>query len=149
DPDGAGEYTADSRSYERELVDLDAYVTSRTGRVPSDRRQLVTTHDAFGYLADAYGLSVAGFVVPNPAQEPSADDVRKLSRTIRNLKIPAVFMEPNLVQRATVLNQVAEDQHVKVCTLYGDAFDDEVRHYTDMMRHNADELLACLGGEKK
>lgn len=75
--------------------------------------------------------------------------MRKLTRTISNLKIPAVFMEPNLVQRATVLNQVAEDQNVQVCTLYGDAFDDDVRHYTDMMRHNADELLSCLGGEKK
>lgn len=149
DPEGAAQYAANARSYERELDELDAYMAKQIGRIPSDRRQLVTTHDAFGYLADAYGMSIAGFVVPNPAQEPSADDVRKLSRTIKNLKIPAVFMEPNLVQRATVLNQVAEDQNVKVCMLYGDAFDDDVRHYSDMMRHNADELLSCLGGEKK
>ncbi|MFD8340019.1 anchored repeat ABC transporter, substrate-binding protein [Streptomyces solisilvae] len=149
DPEGAEEYGANSRSYQRELDDLDAYMKSRIGRIPSGKRQVIATHDAFGYLADAYGMSIAGFVVPNPAQEPSADDVRKLSRTIKNLKIPAVFMEPNLVQRATVLNQVAEDQDVKVCMLYGDAFDDDVRHYTDMMRHNADELLSCLGGEKK
>lgn len=149
DPEGAETYGANSRSYEGELDDVDAYMESRIGRIPSERRQLVTTHDAFGYLKDAYGVSIAGFVVPNPAQEPSADDVRKLTRTISNLKIPAVFMEPNLVQRATVLNQVAEDQNVQVCTLYGDAFDDDVRHYTDMMRHNADELLSCLGGEKK
>ncbi|MFJ7238888.1 anchored repeat ABC transporter, substrate-binding protein [Streptomyces olivaceus] len=149
DPEGAEEYDANTRAYERELDELDAYMAKRIGEIPSDRRQLVTTHDAFGYLADAYGMSVAGFVAPNPAQEPSADDVRKLSRTISNLRIPAVFMEPNLVQRATVLNQVAEDQNVKVCMLYGDAFDDDVRHYTDMMRHNADELVSCLGGGKK
>ncbi|WP_158709422.1 metal ABC transporter solute-binding protein, Zn/Mn family, partial [Streptomyces sp. NRRL F-6674] len=123
DPEGAEEYGANSRSYQRELDDLDAYMKSRIGRIPSGKRQVIATHDAFGYLADAYGMSIAGFVVPNPAQEPSADDVRKLSRTIKNLKIPAVFMEPNLVQRATVLNQVAEDQDVKVCMLYGDAFD--------------------------
>ncbi|MFE7628196.1 anchored repeat ABC transporter, substrate-binding protein [Streptomyces sp. NPDC057509] len=149
DPDGADRYTSNSRRYEQRLDELDTYVRRQVGAIPSGRRQLITTHDAFGYLADAYGMTVAGFVVPNPAQEPSADDVEKLSRTIRNLKVPAVFMEPNLVQRATVLNQVAEDQHVKVCTLYGDAFDDDVRHYTDMMRHNADALRSCLGGAEK
>ncbi|WP_031082123.1 anchored repeat ABC transporter, substrate-binding protein [Streptomyces sp. NRRL WC-3549] len=149
DPDGAGTYTANSRRYEAELDELDAYVREQTAAIPPDRRQLITTHDAFGYLADAYGMTVAGFVVPNPAQEPSADDVKKLTRTIRNLKVPAVFMEPNLVQRATVLTQVAEDQDVDVCMLYGDAFDEEVRHYADMMRHNADELRTCLGGTRK
>ncbi|WP_327371190.1 anchored repeat ABC transporter, substrate-binding protein [Streptomyces sp. NBC_01217] len=149
DPEGAKTYEANSRSYEGELDAVDAYVRDRIAEIPSGERQLITTHDAFGYLAEAYDMTVAGFVVPNPAQEPSADDVEKLSTTIRNLKVPAVFMEPNLVQRATVLDQVAEDQHVKVCMLYGDAFDQRTRHYTDMMRHNADELRSCLGGTKK
>ncbi|MET9253919.1 anchored repeat ABC transporter, substrate-binding protein [Streptomyces sp. NPDC003717] len=149
DPEGAKTYQANSRAYERELDDLDSYVRRQIAQIPLERRQLITTHDAFGYLAEAYGMTVAGFVVPNPAQEPSADDVEKLTRTIRNLKVPAVFMEPNLVQRATVLTQVAEDQHVKVCMLYGDAFDKNTQHYTDMMRHNADELRSCLGGTKK
>ncbi|QIQ01080.1 anchored repeat ABC transporter, substrate-binding protein [Streptomyces liangshanensis] len=148
DPAGAAAYTANSRRYENELDSLDTYVRDRIAHIPPGRRQLITTHDAFGYLAEAYGMTVAGFVVPNPAQEPSADDVEKLTRTIKNLKVPAVFMEPNLARRATVLTQVAEDQHVDVCTLYGDAFDANVRHYTDMMRHNADELSTCLGGTR-
>ncbi|WBB63381.1 anchored repeat ABC transporter, substrate-binding protein [Streptomyces sp. WMMC500] len=146
DPQGADAYDAGSRAYARELDDLDRYVGDQIGRIPAERRQLITTHDAFGYLADAYGMTVAGFVVPNPAQEPSADDVEKLTRTINNLGVPAVFMEPNLVRRASVLTQVAEDQGVEVCKLYGDAFDENTRHYTDMMRHNADELRRCLGG---
>ncbi|MFI6080266.1 anchored repeat ABC transporter, substrate-binding protein [Streptomyces sp. NPDC051217] len=149
DPEGATTYHARTRTYEEQLDELDAYVRDQIAAIPSGQRQLITTHDAFGYLADAYDMTVAGFVVPNPAQEPSADDVEKLSRTIQNLKVRAVFMEPNLVQRATVLTQVAKDQHVKVCTLYGDAFDDNAQHYTDMMRHNADELRSCLGGTKK
>ncbi|MCX0247504.1 anchored repeat ABC transporter, substrate-binding protein [Streptomyces drozdowiczii] len=149
DPEGAESYDASSRKYENELDEVDAYVREQIAAILADRRQLITTHDAFGYLADAYGMTVAGFVVPNPAQEPSADDVEKLSRTIKNLDVPAVFMEPNLVQRATVLTQVAEDQGVDVCMLYGDAFDKDTRHYTDMMRHNADELRSCLGGTKK
>ncbi|GAA2141658.1 anchored repeat ABC transporter, substrate-binding protein [Streptomyces synnematoformans] len=146
DPKGARAYDRGARAYETELDRLDAYVREQVGRIPADRRQLITTHDAFGYLADAYGMTVAGFVVPNPAQEPSADDVEKLTRTIDNLDVPAVFMEPNLARRASVLTQVAEDQDVEVCSLYGDSFDEKTRHYTDMMRHNADELRRCLGG---
>jgi ABC-type Zn uptake system ZnuABC Zn-binding protein ZnuA len=117
-------------------------------KIPADRRQLITTHDAFGYLASAYGMKVAGFVVPNPAQEPSVDQVRKLSETIRNLKVPAVFTEPNLAQRASVLTQVARDRGVRVCSIYGDSFDQQARSYVAMMRHNADELLLCLGEAK-
>jgi ABC-type Zn uptake system ZnuABC Zn-binding protein ZnuA len=91
-------------------------------------------------------MKVAGFVVPNPAQEPSVEQVTRLTETIRNLKVPAVFMEPNLVQRASVLKQVAADLGVRVCLLYGDAFDENAQSYVAMMRHNADELLRCLGG---
>ncbi|WP_020391388.1 anchored repeat ABC transporter, substrate-binding protein [Kribbella catacumbae] len=148
DPDGSSTYRVNADAYLRELDELDSYVRSQLTKIPADRRQLITTHDAFGYLASAYGMKVAGFVVPNPAQEPSVDQVRKLSETIRNLKVPAVFTEPNLAQRASVLTQVARDNGVRVCSIYGDSFDEHARTYVAMMRHNADELLLCLGEKK-
>jgi anchored repeat ABC transporter substrate-binding protein len=148
DPAGKQTYQENAAKYLRELDELDSYVRSQLAKIPADRRQLITTHDAFGYLASAYGMKVAGFVVPNPAQEPSVDQVRKLSETIRNLKVPAVFTEPNLAQRASVLTQVARDRGVRVCSIYGDSFDDHARSYVAMMRHNADELLLCLGEAK-
>jgi anchored repeat ABC transporter substrate-binding protein len=149
DPGGAQSYQDNARDYLAKLDELDGYLRERIGRIPADRRQLITTHDAFGYLAKAYGMTVAGFVVPNPAQEPSAEQVRKLTDTIGNLRVPAVFAEPGLAQRASVLRQVAADQNVRVCHLYGDSFDQNVDTYLDMMRHNADELLSCLGGERR
>ncbi|MFI5712716.1 anchored repeat ABC transporter, substrate-binding protein [Kribbella sp. NPDC051620] len=145
DPQSSNIYRTNTDTYLRELDELDEYVRSRLAKIPADRRQLITTHDAFGYLASAYQLKVAGFVVPNPAQEPSVDQVRRLSETIRNLKVPAVFTEPNLAQRASVLTQVARDNGVRVCSIYGDSFDEHARSYVAMMRHNADELLRCLG----
>jgi anchored repeat ABC transporter substrate-binding protein len=149
DPAGAQTYQDNARAYLSKLDELDAYLRDHLGKIPPDRRQLITTHDGFGYLAKAYGLTVAGFVVPNPAQQPSAEQVRKLTETIRNLHVPAVFAEHGLAERANVLRQVATDQHVRVCQLYGDAFDQQIKSYVDMMRHNADELLACLGGEQR
>jgi anchored repeat ABC transporter substrate-binding protein len=146
DPAAASTYEDNAAAYLDELEQLDRYVADTLGRIPEGRRQLITTHDAFGYLAEAYDMTVAGFVVPNPAQEPSARQVATLADTIRNLEVPAVFIEPNLAERASVLRQVARDQDVEICTIYGDAFDEDVSAYTEMMRHNADELLACLGG---
>jgi anchored repeat ABC transporter substrate-binding protein len=145
DPEHAADYDRNARAYLVELDKLDAFVRTQAQRIPPARRQLITTHDAFGYLAEAYSLSIAGFVVPNPSQEPSAEQVAKLTQTIRNLRVPAVFMEPNLARRSAVLTQVAKDQGVKVCKLYGDAFDDAAPSYVAMMRHNATELRKCLG----
>ncbi|XKK42266.1 anchored repeat ABC transporter, substrate-binding protein [Nocardiopsis sp. ARC36] len=145
DPDNTDTYRSNADTYLAELAEIDTYVAQTIGEIPENRRQLITTHDAFGYLAEAYGMTVAGFVVPNPAQEPSPEQVAVLTRTIGNLDVPAVFMEPNLARRASVLTQVAQDEGVQVCKLYGDAFDEQARSYTDMMRHNADELLRCLG----
>ncbi len=144
DPDGAADYDRNTREYLARLDELDAQVRQTVAAVPRQRRHLVTTHDGFGYFASAYDMTVAGFVVPNPAQEPSVEDVRKLTETIRNLKVPAVFMEPNLAQRGSVLSQVARDQGVEVCLLYGDSFDERTRSYADMMRHNAEEVARCL-----
>jgi ABC-type Zn uptake system ZnuABC Zn-binding protein ZnuA len=107
----------------------------------------VTTHDAFGYLAKAYGMTVAGFVVPNPAQEPSATQIRELTEAVRRLAVPAVFVEPNLAARAAVLSQVAADAEVDVCQLHGDTFSAAATDYVQMMRWNARELRRCLSKE--
>ncbi len=146
DPQGSTEYRANRDAYSAELDDLHAEVERTVAAIPPDRRQLVTTHDAFGYLAAAYDLTVAGFVVPNPGQEPSAAQVSRLRATIDDLDVPAVFVEPNLAQRAAVLRQVAQDEGVDICLLHGDTFSPDAPDYVSMMRWNAQELQRCLGG---
>ncbi|WP_035696825.1 anchored repeat ABC transporter, substrate-binding protein [Glycomyces tenuis] len=147
DPDGRETYEENRDAYLAELDALDAEVAAAIAAIPEENRQLITTHDAFGYLADAYGMQIAGFVVPNPAAEPSAQQVEQLTETIADLDVPAVFVEPNLQARASVLRQVAEDQGVQVCTLHGDALPQDAPTYIDMMRQNASELSRCLGGD--
>lgn len=144
DPDGARHYRDTTAAYLDELAAADAYVQAQVDAIPPDRRYLVTTHDAFGYLAHAYGLTVAGFVSPNPAVEPSLADRRRLTQTLRSLQVPAVFLEPNLVARSSTLTQVADEVGVQVCPLYGDTFDEHVSTYVQMVRANADSLRRCL-----
>ncbi|PJJ55683.1 anchored repeat ABC transporter, substrate-binding protein [Compostimonas suwonensis] len=145
DPAGTAVYRANAEAYLTQLSALDDYVRETIASIPASRRHLVTTHDAFGYLAAAYDIPVAGFVTPNPATEPSLADRKRLAETIANLGVPAVFLEPNLAQRSSALTEVAREQGVAVCTIYGDAFDRDVPTYIDMMRFNADSLARCLG----
>ncbi|MGX1267050.1 anchored repeat ABC transporter, substrate-binding protein [Streptomyces phaeoluteigriseus] len=145
DPEGKATYEKNAAAYLKTLGALDEEVAKKLATVPEHNRKLITTHDAFGYLAKAYGMEIAGFVVPVPNQEPSAAEVEELGVTVREKKVPSVFLEPNLATRADVLRRVAEDEGVGICTIYGDSFDDEVDDYVSMMRHNASELAKCLG----
>ncbi|MFC0508875.1 anchored repeat ABC transporter, substrate-binding protein [Micromonospora costi] len=144
DPQGASVYRANASAYIAELERLDTYVRDTIAQIPPSRRHLVSTHDAFGYLGQAYGIRISGFVTPNPATEPSLADRRRLTETIRNLKIPAVFLEPNLAARATTLTELAREEGLRVCPIYGDTFDRDVTTYLDMMRFNAESLRDCL-----
>ncbi|MEC5185758.1 anchored repeat ABC transporter substrate-binding protein [Cryobacterium sp. MP_3.1] len=144
DPSGAAEYRDNAGAYLDDLEATDDYVRQTIDGIPEANRYLVSTHDAFGYLADAYGMRIGGFVTPNPATEPSLADRRKLTETIRTLGVRAVFLEPNLAARSSTLTEVAREQGITVCSIYGDTFDDQVTGYIEMMRFNADSLRSCL-----
>jgi len=58
------------------------------------RRNIVTFHNVFDYLARDLGLTVVGEIETAPGQEPSAGEIRNLARTIRERKVPVVFSEP-------------------------------------------------------
>lgn len=146
DPAGASVYEANAARYLNQLAQLDTQVKSTLDTISEANRQLVTTNDAYAYLANAYGLKVAGFVAPNPASEPSLADRRKLAATIKDLHIKAVFLEPNLARTRSTLKVVASEAGVKVCPLYGDTLDNQAPTYQAMMRFNANSLARCLGG---
>lgn len=144
DPARARDYHARAAAYLEVLDETDAHVRDTLAEIPRERRHLVTTHDAFGYLGHAYDLGIAGFVTPNPAVEPSLADRRKLAETLRILELPAVFLEPNLAARSSTLTDVAAQLGIDVCPIYGDTFDDRVTDYVQMMRFNAESIRDCL-----
>ena len=148
DPDGEATYRANAAAYLTRLDELDATVASTIASIPEERCKLVTTNDAYAYLANAYGLTVAGFVAPNPSVEPSIADRIKLQATLSDSSIPAVFLEPNLARTRSTLRTAATDAGVDICPLYGDTLDDQAPTYIDMMEHNARSLARCLGGKE-
>lgn len=144
DPSRTREYRRNAENYLGTLRQLDTEMQQAVDAVPKENRHLVTAHDGYAYLADAYGMKIGGFISPNPAVEPSARDIIALTRTLEGLKVPAVFLEPSLAGQARDLKRIAQNLGVRVCTIRGDAFDTEVDSYEQLMRANARNFTECL-----
>ena len=146
DPAGKGAYEANAAAYLTRLDALDAEIKAAVGKIPADRRKIITTHDAFGYFAAAYGVA---FIAPqgvSTESEVSAKDVAKIITQIKRQKIPAVFLENVTDDR--LLKRIAAESGAKVGgTLYSDALTDEkgaAPTYLDMIRHNIKQLSEAL-----
>jgi manganese/iron transport system substrate-binding protein len=143
DPEGDEEYRASAEEYLAELSALDEEVAQSISSISPARRKIVMHHNAFPYFAERYGMEVGGFVVESPGREPSAAEVAELIEDIRSLDISALFREPQF--RSRILEQAASDAGIEICTLYTGALGDGIDSYVELMRHNAEELVRCLG----
>jgi zinc/manganese transport system substrate-binding protein len=148
DPAGKAIYDANAAAYLGQLDELVSEVRTAIGSISADRRKIITTHDAFGYFGDAYGMK---FVAPQGGAtdaEPSAKDVAAIIAQIRQQKIPAVFLEnitdPRLIQ------EIARETGARIGgTLYSDALSapgGPAGTYIEMMRHNLREFTRALTG---
>jgi zinc/manganese transport system substrate-binding protein len=148
DPAGQADYQADAAAYLGELAALDRDVRTALAAIPPDRRKVISTHDAFGYFAQAYGIA---FIAPQGVStdaEPSARDVARIVTQIKTQKIPAVFLEN--VTDPRLMRQIAQESGARIGgTLYSDALTDpsgEAPAYIDLMRHNIKQITAALAG---
>jgi zinc transport system substrate-binding protein len=73
------------------LTALDAEF--RRGLARCERHELVTSHEAFGYLADRYGLEQIGIVGLEPEAEPSARELESVVELVRERGITTIFFE--------------------------------------------------------
>jgi zinc/manganese transport system substrate-binding protein len=148
DPDGKSAYEANAKTYLDKLDTLDAEVKAAVARIPADRRRIITTHDAFGYFAAAYGVQFVAPAGVSTDAEASARDVASIIRQIKKQKIPAVFLEN--VTNARLMGQIARESGAKIGgKLYSDALsapDGPAPTYIDMMRHNIGQLSTALLG---
>jgi zinc transport system substrate-binding protein len=107
------------------------------------RRNIVTFHNVFDYLARDIGLTVAGEIETAPGQEPSAGEIRNLSRTIREKKVPAVFSEPQYSPK--LAEALAREAGVPVRVLDPVATGSPaLTAYEDAMRRNLATLTEAL-----
>jgi zinc/manganese transport system substrate-binding protein len=146
DPARAAHYRANADAYVARLRELDAWVVAELGRIPQDKRRVITAHRAFGYFAHRYGVTFSAPVGLSTAAEASAKDAAALIAQIRNEHIRAVFIENMSDPR--LLQMIVHDAGAVIGgTLYADALSGPAGAaptYIDMFRHNATELVTAL-----
>ncbi|NMG17330.1 metal ABC transporter substrate-binding protein [Aromatoleum bremense] len=146
DPAGAAVYRQNAARYTAELEALDATIRRTLATVPTERRKVVSSHDAFGYFSHAYDVRFLAAAGISTQSEPSASGIAQLIRQLRREKPPAVFVEsisdPRLAER------ISHESGARLGgTLYSDALsnaDGPAPTYLDMMRHNLKTLMEGL-----
>lgn len=113
DPEGADTYEANASALRTDLEALDAEMNTGLGSCAVDT--LVTAHDAFGYLAERYGLEVVGINGLSPSQEPSPAQLAAISRLVAERGVTTVYTEA-LVDPA-VAETVAAEAGVRTAVL--------------------------------
>lgn len=150
DPDGANDYNARLAAYQQELTALDEQIKERIALIPEANRKIVTNHDALGYYADRYGLTIVGTVIPSldTQAEPSAKEVADLIDTIKAQGVTVIFAE-NTVS-PTLAEQLANEAGIRVVdTLYSDSLGDAdsgAATYIEMMQSDTIKIVEALTG---
>jgi zinc/manganese transport system substrate-binding protein/manganese/iron transport system substrate-binding protein len=101
DPDGAATYDANAQAYVGRIRALDTAIAHCMDRIPAGERKLVTNHDALGYFARRYDITVVGAVIPalTTAARASAGETRELVETVRRERVTTIFPESSVNPR--------------------------------------------------
>ena len=149
DPANAAQYDQQARQYIARLTALDASLRQRFAALPAERRSVVSTHDAFGYFAQAYGLRFVPVRGLSTESEPSARDMAALVKQVREERIGAIFVEN--ISDPRLLEQLARETGAAIGgRLYSDALSPAggpAATYIDMVEANASSLLKALKAE--
>lgn len=141
DPAGASGYQQREADTLRQLTAVD--IAYRTVIGTCALKTLVTTHEAFGYLARRYGLTQVGLTGLTPDAEPAAAQIRRVRDLAREGKVAAVFVEPTDEGRR-IGSSVARDVGVPARELATLEADPTPNDYVGVMTTNLNSLRAGL-----
>jgi len=145
-PSDAEGFKSRAAAYLADLDGLEREVREGIAKIPESRRKVISTHNAFGYFAAAYGVEFIAPVGVSTESEASARDVARIITQIRAAKIPAVFLEN--ISDPRLMGRISAETGAKVGgTLYSDGLTGEKGDsptYIAMVRHNIKALTSAL-----
>lgn len=151
DPEGAKVYLANSQAYITELKALDDWAKAQFSAIAPSARRVVTSHDAFGYLAQQYQIQFMAPQGVNTDAEPSAKQLAQLQSQMKKYQIKVIYLENMGNQKITT--QLSKDLGLRLGqALYSDALtstDQAGATYLKMMRHNITELASGMKGDSR
>lgn len=140
---------ANATTYTAELEALDAEMAEAFAAIPVERRQLVTNHHVFGYLAARYDFQVIGAVIPSGTTlaAPSASDLDELSSAIEEAGVHTIFADSSQPDRLVQVLADEADVDVAVVPLFTESLTAEsgdAPTYLTMMRANTERIATGL-----
>jgi zinc/manganese transport system substrate-binding protein len=145
-PDAAAAIATRAAKYDAEITAKDNWVKSQLAGVPQAQRKVITSHDAFGYFAREYDVTILAPQGYSTESEPSAADVAKLIDQMKAEGIKTVFLEN--MTNSRMITQLGRDAGAKVGgTLYSDALSapgEAAPTYLQMFDNNAPKMKAAM-----
>ncbi|SDX84756.1 manganese/zinc/iron transport system substrate-binding protein [Aidingimonas halophila] len=154
DPEHREDYQANAEDFLTQLDRLDEYARKTLSSVPESSQILVTAHDAFGYLGDAYGYDVLGIQGFSTESEAGLARIENLVDLLVERQISAIFIESSVPRRnieALIEGAASQGHDVSVGgELFSDAMGPAGTYegtYIGMIDHNVTYITRALGGE--
>ena len=144
DPADKADFERNANAYLAKLDELDNWVKRKVAELPRDKRKLVTSHDAFQYLARDYGFTIAAIEGLSTETEPSNRHVSELIDDIEKQGVKAIFLESTLNPKVTT--QITRETGAKIGgSLYPDGLGaGDASTYEGMMKHNVSTIVDAL-----
>ena len=144
DPAGKEDYLARALAYGQRLEALKSWANRELGKIPRERRKLVTAHNAFAYFAREFGFEVIAVAGLNNEQSATPQDLAATIATVKRAGVPAVF--PETRANAKVLDSIAAATGTRIATPLiadGNGTGDDAG-FEAMIRHNVNAITQAL-----
>ncbi len=151
DGDNEDVYRENLEAYLLELEDLQEYVLERTSEIAKEHRVIITAHDAFSYLGNAYDFEVMGLQGISTEAETSTSDISGLAAYISQHGIKAIFIESSVpTKNVEALQEAVEAKGFQVeigGELYSDSLGDASQghdSYVEAFKSNINTIVDGL-----
>lgn len=147
-PDARADFEHQAATVRARLASLQAWARAKVETLPAGRRVLVTSHDAFGYLAREFGFTVFPLLGSSTVDEASARHVAATIQLIRRNQIRAVFTEASSSPR--LLETIVRETKARLGRpLWADGLGTEPENATieAMFRHNLTAIVDGLSAD--
>lgn len=146
DPFHEREYQFNLDIYLNELDSLHLYISAQINKIAAEHRVLITSHDAFHYFGNRYGLKVESLLGTSTDADVQTGDFLRINKLIRDQKIPAIFIESTINPK--LMEQISRENEVKIGgKLFADSLGEEGTEagtYTGMLRSNTNVIVEAL-----
>lgn len=151
DQENTGYYTENATLFRNQLGELDAWVRQQIATIPKEKRIMITAHDAFNYLGQAYDIEVRGLQGISTLSEFGLKDRVDLVNFIVEKGIKAVFVETSVSEKniKAIVEGCRQKGHEVVIggNLFSDAMGAEGTPegtYIGMVRSNVNTIVNSL-----